>query len=158
MLKICGEPKKTRTGQYATDEQTLASLASDHEIVQKLLEHRAAAKLKSTYADALPAAIWPKTGRVHTTYSQLGAATGRLSSNDPNLQNIPTRTDEGREIRRGFVAAPGHIFIAADAADEPDVGTEPPRRDRLVRAFPAGDPLVRGRRQRLAALRAEQAS
>ncbi|HWX21339.1 MAG TPA: DNA polymerase I [Candidatus Binatia bacterium] len=103
VLKICAAPKKTRTGQYATDEQTLAALAPDHEIVQRLLEHRAASKLKSTYADALPAAIWPRTGRVHTTYNQVMTTTGRLNSQDPNLQNIPIRTERGQEIRKAFV-------------------------------------------------------
>ena len=103
VLKICDEPKKTRTGQYATDEQTLATLATDHEIVQRLLEHRAASKLKSTYADALPAAIWPRTSRVHTTFNQVMTSTGRLNSQDPNLQNIPIRTERGQEIRKAFV-------------------------------------------------------
>ena len=102
-LKICDAPKKTRTGQYATDEQTLMSLAPDHEIVQRLLEHRTATKLKSTYADTLPAAIWPKTRRVHTTFNQVATATGRLNSQDPNLQNIPIRTERGQEIRKAFV-------------------------------------------------------
>jgi DNA polymerase I len=103
MMKICAPPKKTRTGQYATDEQTLALLATDHEIVQRLLDYRAATKLKSTYADALPTAIWPKTGRVHTTYNQVMTTTGRLNSQDPNLQNIPIRTELGQEIRKAFV-------------------------------------------------------
>jgi DNA polymerase-1 len=103
VLKIGPPPKRTRTGQYATDERTLALLAPDHEIVQRLLEYRAAAKLKSTYADALPDAIWPPTGRVHTTFSQVLTATGRLSSQNPNLQNIPIRTERGQEIRKAFV-------------------------------------------------------
>ncbi len=103
VLKLGAAPKKTRTGQYATDEQTLAALASDHEVVQRLLAYRAAAKLKSTYADALPAAIWPKTSRVHTTFNQVMTATGRLNSQDPNLQNIPIRTERGQEIRKAFV-------------------------------------------------------
>ena len=103
VLKISAKPKKTRTGQYATDEQTLAALAPDHEIVHRLLEHRAASKLKSTYADTLPAAIWPQTGRVHTTYNQVMTTTGRLNSQDPNLQNIPIRTERGQEIRKAFV-------------------------------------------------------
>jgi DNA polymerase I len=102
-LKLAERPKKTRTGQYATDEQTLMALAVDHEIVRRLLDYRACSKLKSTYADALPAAINPVTGRIHTTYQQLAAATGRLSSQDPNLQNIPIRTELGREIRKAFV-------------------------------------------------------
>ena len=102
-MKICAAPKKTKTGQYATDEQTLMALAPDHEIVQRLLDHRAATKLKSTYADALPLAIWQKTGRVHTTFNQVMTTTGRLNSQDPNLQNIPIRTERGQEIRKAFV-------------------------------------------------------
>jgi DNA polymerase-1 len=103
VLKICEAPKKTRTGQYATDEQTLMALAPDHEIVGKLLEHRTASKLKSTYADALPPSIWPPTGRVHTTFNQVATSTGRLNSQNPNLQNIPIRTERGQEIRRAFI-------------------------------------------------------
>lgn len=115
VLKICEAPKKTKTGQYATDEQTLAALAPDHEIVQRLLEHRVASKLKSTYADALPAAIWPKTGRIHTTYNQVMTATGRLNSQDPNLQNIPIRSERGQEIRKAFVPRSGEYrLLSAD--------------------------------------------
>jgi len=115
VLKLGSAPKKTRTGQYATDEQTLMALAADHEIVQRLLDYRAASKLKSTYADALPAAIWPKTGRVHTTYNQAVTATGRLNSQDPNLQNIPIRTERGQEIRRAFVPrGDGYRLLSAD--------------------------------------------
>ncbi|MCL4179933.1 MAG: DNA polymerase I [Verrucomicrobia bacterium] len=114
-LKLVERPKKTRTGQYATDEQTLLSLAVDHEIVRRLLDYRACSKLKSTYADALPAAINPDTGRIHTTYQQLAAATGRLSSQDPNLQNIPIRTEMGREIRKAFVPRDEeHRLLSAD--------------------------------------------
>lgn len=115
VLKICEAPKKTRTGQYVTDEQTLAALAPDHEIVRRLLEHRTAAKLKSTYADALPLAIWPETGRVHTTYNQVMTSTGRLNSQNPNLQNIPIRTERGQEIRRAFVPrGAGYRLLSAD--------------------------------------------
>jgi DNA polymerase-1 len=103
VLKICEKPKKTRTGQYATDEQTLMSLAPESEIVQKLLDYRAASKLKSTYADALPLAISPRTGRIHTTFQQVATATGRLNSQDPNLQNIPIRRERGQEIRKAFI-------------------------------------------------------
>jgi DNA polymerase-1 len=114
-LKLSGQPKKTRTGQYATDEQTLLSLAADYEIVRLILEHRTATKLKSTYADALPAAIFPKTGRVHTTYNQAVTATGRLQSQDPNLQNIPVRTELGQEIRKAFVPRGGdYLLLSAD--------------------------------------------
>ncbi len=103
VLKISDKPKKTPSGQYATDEQTLTALAPDHEIVQRLLEYRAASKLKSTYADALPAAIFGPTGRIHTTFNQVMTATGRLNSQDPNLQNIPIRRERGQEIRKAFV-------------------------------------------------------
>lgn len=103
-LRLAEQPKRTATGQYATDEQTLQALAAEHEIVRRVLEYRAVAKLKSTYADALPAAISPRTGRVHTTFHQAATVTGRLSSQDPNLQNIPIRSDLGQEIRRAFVA------------------------------------------------------
>ncbi len=103
-LRLADQPKRTATGQYATDEQTLQTLAGEHEIVRRVLEYRAVAKLKSTYADALPTAISPRTGRVHTTFLQAATVTGRLSSQDPNLQNIPIRSDLGQEIRRAFVA------------------------------------------------------
>jgi DNA polymerase I len=115
VLKLGEKPKKTRTGQYATDEQTLLSLAPDHDIVRRLLEYRGATKLKSTYADALPAAIWPKTARVHTTYNQVTTATGRLNSQNPNLQNIPIRTERGQEIRKAFVPRAGnYLLLSAD--------------------------------------------
>ncbi len=115
VLKICEAPKKTKTGQYATDEQTLLALAPDHEIVQRLLEYRTAAKLKSTYADALPTAIWSKTGRIHTTFNQVATATGRLNSQNPNLQNIPIRTERGQEIRRAFVPRDQeYLLLSAD--------------------------------------------
>jgi DNA polymerase-1 len=114
-LKIAGAPKKTKTGQYSTDEQTLLTFAADHEIVRRLLEYRTAAKLKSTYADALPAAIWPKTGRIHTTYNQVMTTTGRLNSQNPNLQNIPIRTERGQEIRKAFVPrGEGFVLLSAD--------------------------------------------
>jgi DNA polymerase I len=111
-----GVPKTDKTKKYSLTASVFEILQakSPHPIIDLILRYRQLSKLKSTYVDALPDLVNPETGRVHTTYSQLGAATGRLSSNDPNLQNIPTRTDEGREIRRGFVAAPGHIFVAAD--------------------------------------------
>jgi DNA polymerase I len=114
-LKLLDKPKKTRTGQYSTDEQTLIDLAPDHEIVQRLLDYRTASKLKSTYADTLPGTVWPRTGRVHTTYQQTATATGRLNSQNPNLQNIPIRTEHGREIRRAFVPRDDeHLLLSAD--------------------------------------------
>ena len=114
-LKLAHAPKKTRTGQYATDEQTLVVLAAEHEIVRRLLEYRECAKLKSTYADALPTAIFPKTGRVHTTFQQLATATGRLNSQNPNLQNIPIRSRLGQEIRKAFVPrGDEYLLLSAD--------------------------------------------
>ncbi|MDB5100798.1 MAG: polymerase [Cyanobacteria bacterium RYN_339] len=106
--------KRTKTG-ISTDAEVLEELADSHEIVASILEFRQLGKLKSTYVDALPLSINPATGRIHTSYSQTVAATGRLSSNEPNLQNIPIRTELGREIRRAFVpGSPGRVFVAAD--------------------------------------------
>ncbi len=102
-LKIVDNPKKTKTGQYATGEEILSKLATEHEIAAKILEFREYQKLKSTYVDALPKLISPVSGRVHTDFRQTVAATGRLSSNNPNLQNIPIRTEKGREIRKAFI-------------------------------------------------------
>lgn len=106
--------KKTKTGA-STDASVLEELAGDgHEVPRLLLEYRELEKLRSTYVDALPQLVNPRTGRIHTSFNQTVAATGRLSSSNPNLQNIPIRTTLGREIRKGFVAAPGHVFLAAD--------------------------------------------
>ena len=102
-LKLVDKPKKTKTGQYSTAEDVLSYLAKDHQIVSDILEYRQYKKLQSTYVDALPEEINPKTGRVHTVYAQAVAATGRLSSNNPNLQNIPIRTERGRQVRKAFV-------------------------------------------------------
>ena len=103
VLKIDEKAKKTKTGQYSTSEETLSKLTSKHEIVSKVLEYRSLKKLKSTYVDSLPDLVNPKTGHIHTNYMQTVAATGRLSSNSPNLQNIPIRTAKGREIRKAFI-------------------------------------------------------
>ncbi len=115
-LKIGGpKQKKTKTGQYATGEEVLSSLANEHEIVRDILEWRQMVKLQSTYIDALPNQVDPKTGRVHTDYMQTVAATGRLSSNNPNLQNIPIRTERGRQIRKAFIARDeNHTLVSAD--------------------------------------------
>ena len=114
-LKLVDKPKKTKTGQYATGEEILSRLADEHEIAGKILEFRELQKLKSTYIDALPGMISDFDGRVHTSYSQTVAATGRLSSNNPNLQNIPIRTSKGREIRKAFIPSDdNHILMAAD--------------------------------------------
>ncbi|MEJ6022526.1 DNA polymerase I [Ramlibacter sp. PS4R-6] len=106
--------KKTASGAPSTDEEVLEELAQDYPLPAKLLEHRGLSKLKGTYTDKLPLMVHPKTGRVHTHYAQAVAITGRLSSNDPNLQNIPVKTAEGRRIREAFVAAPGHRIASAD--------------------------------------------
>jgi DNA polymerase I len=106
--------RKTATGQPSTAEDVLEELAGDYELPRIILEYRGLAKLKSTYTDKLPGQVDPRTGRVHTSYHQAVAATGRLSSTDPNLQNIPVRTPEGRRIRQAFIAPPGHVLMAAD--------------------------------------------
>jgi DNA polymerase-1 len=135
--------KKGKTGQYSTDQSVLEGLAAQGaEVATLVLEWRQLSKLKSTYTDALQAAINPATGRVHTSYSLVGAQTGRLSSNDPNLQNIPIRTEIGRQIREAFVAEPGNVLLAADysqielrlAAHMADVPT-------LKEAFAAGEDI-----------------
>ena len=105
---------KTPTGQPSTAESVLQELAAEHELPALILKHREFSKLKSTYTDRLPEQVNPDSGRVHTSYHQAVAATGRLSSSDPNLQNIPIRTEEGRKIRRAFIAAPGNVLLAAD--------------------------------------------
>ncbi|OGS70138.1 MAG: DNA polymerase I [Flavobacteria bacterium RIFCSPLOWO2_12_FULL_35_11] len=114
-LKLIDKPKKTKTGQYATGEEILSKLATKHQIVKDILEWRGLVKLKNTYVDALPNQIDKKTGRVHTTYSQAVATTGRLSSINPNLQNIPMRTERGRQIRKAFVARDeNYLIVSAD--------------------------------------------
>jgi DNA polymerase-1 len=106
--------KKTASGAPSTDEEVLDRLAEDYPLPRKILEHRGLSKLKGTYTDKLPLMVNPRTGRVHTTYAQAVAVTGRLSSNDPNLQNIPIRTAEGRRVREAFIAPPGHSIVSAD--------------------------------------------
>ncbi len=114
-MKLIEKPKKTKTGQYVTGEEVLAELAGEHRIVADLLAYRESSKLKSTYVDALPHEVSRRTGRVHTTFHQAGAATGRLASNNPNLQNIPIRSEQGRAIRKAFVTGgPDMIFLSAD--------------------------------------------
>ncbi|TGV00941.1 DNA polymerase I [Flavivirga rizhaonensis] len=114
-LKLVDKPKKTKTGQYATSEDILSYLAKEHDIIQNILDYRGLAKLKSTYVDALPTQVEESTGRVHTDYMQTVAATGRLSSNNPNLQNIPIRTERGRQVRKAFIPRnEEYTLLAAD--------------------------------------------
>ena len=114
-LKLVDKPKKTKTGQYSTAEDVLSYLAKEHPIVSDILDWRSLKKLQNTYVDALPKEINPKTGRVHTIYNQAVAATGRLSSNNPNLQNIPIRTARGQQVRKAFVPRDDqHVLMAAD--------------------------------------------
>ena len=114
VLKIDEKAKKTKTGQYSTSEEVLEKLRAKHPIVEKILEYRGIKKLLSTYINALPELINPETGKIHTSFNQTVTATGRLSSSNPNLQNIPIRDDEGKEIRRAFVPDDGCIFFSAD--------------------------------------------
>ncbi len=133
--------KKTKTG-LSTDVSVLEALREHHPIVEKLLEFRQLTKLKSTYVDALPSLINPKTGRVHTSYNQTVAATGRLSSSDPNLQNIPIRTEVGRQIRRAFVPAPGNLLLSADYSQiELRVMAHMSGDESLVQAFRSGEDI-----------------
>ena len=113
-MKIIEKPKKTKTGQYVTSEDVLQQLRNKHEIVGLILEHRGLKKLVGTYIDALPKLINPRTGHIHTSFNQTVTATGRLSSSDPNLQNIPIRGEDGKEIRKAFIPEPGCLFFSAD--------------------------------------------
>lgn len=113
-LKIIEKPKKTKTGQYVTSEDVLQTLKGKHEIVADILAHRGLKKLLGTYVDALPKLINARTGHIHTSFNQTVTATGRLSSSDPNLQNIPVRGEDGKEIRRAFIPEPGCLFFSAD--------------------------------------------
>ena len=113
-MKIIEKPKRTKTGQYVTSEEVLQQLRHKHEIVGLILDHRGLKKLLGTYIDALPKLINPRTGHIHTSFNQTVTATGRLSSSDPNLQNIPVRGEDGKEIRKAFVPEPGCLFFSAD--------------------------------------------
>lgn len=113
-LHLDDKAKKTKSGQYSTTEEILVRLRDRHPLVSKILELRGIRKLLSTYVNALPELINPRTGRIHTTYNQTVTATGRLSSTNPNLQNIPVRTDEGKEIRKAFIPSDGNVFFSAD--------------------------------------------
>ncbi len=136
--------KKTPTGQPSTDEDSLEQLALDHPLPKLILEYRSLAKLKSTYSDKLPSMINAGTGRVHTNYGQAIAVTGRLSSNDPNLQNIPIRTAEGRRIREAFIAPPGCVIMSADYSQiELRIMAHISQDESLLKAFAAGEDIHR---------------
>ncbi len=140
VLKLDDKAKKTKTGQYKTDEEVLSALAVKHDIARAVLDYRQAQKLKSTYVDALPELISTRTGRVHTSYNQAVAATGRLSSNQPNLQNIPIRTEQGREVRKAFVArGDDFVLLAADYSQiELRIITEISGDEAMMEAFVQG--------------------
>ena len=113
-LHLMDHPRKTKTGQYVTDEATLQALKSKHQVVEQILEYRGYKKLLGTYIDALPQLINQRTGHIHTSYNQAVTSTGRLSSSNPNLQNIPVRDDNGKEVRKAFIPEPGQLFFSAD--------------------------------------------
>ena len=142
-MKLVDKPKKTKTGQYSTAEDVLSYLAKDHKIIRDVLEYRGLAKLKSTYVDALPEQVEASTGRVHTDYMQTVAATGRLSSNNPNLQNIPIRTERGREVRKAFIPRDkDHVLLAADYSQiELRIIAALSEEENMIQAFKDGEDI-----------------
>ena len=144
-LKLLSKPKKTKTGQYATSEEVLSQLASEHPIVANVLEFRALQKLQSTYIEALPREVNPRTGRVHTTFMQAVTATGRLSSNQPNLQNIPIRTPRGSQIRKAFVPRnEDYTLLSADYSQiELRIIAALSEEDHMIKAFLQGQDIHR---------------
>ncbi len=142
-MKLVDKPKKTKTGQYSTAEDVLSYLAKDHDIIQNILDFRGLSKLKSTYVDALPTQVDENTGRVHTDYMQTVAATGRLSSNNPNLQNIPIRTERGRQVRKAFVPRnEEHTLLAADYSQiELRIIAALSKEETMIEAFKNGEDI-----------------
>ena len=143
ILKIVEKPKKTKTGQYATGEDVLVKLVGKHDIVGKILDYRELVKLKNTYVDTLPLLVNPRTNRIHTSYNQVVAVTGRLSSDNPNLQNIPIRTIRGKEIRKAFVARDeNHILLSADYSQiELRIIAELSKDEGMIEAFRSGQDI-----------------
>ena len=138
-LQIIDKPKKTKTGQYVTSEEVLQQLRSKHQIVDSILKYRGLKKLLGTYVDALPKLINPRTGHIHTSFNQTVTATGRLSSSDPNLQNIPVRGEDGKEIRKCFIPEPGCLFFSADYSQiELRVMAHLSGDENMIRAFSEG--------------------
>lgn len=142
-MKIDAKVKKTKTGQYSTNEETLLKIKDKHEIIELILEYRSLKKLKSTYVDALPELVNEKTGRLHTSYMQTVAATGRLSSTNPNLQNIPIRTEKGREIRKAFIPKDeNHVLLAADYSQiELRIIAALSKDEHMIKAFTDGEDI-----------------
>ena len=141
-IKIVDKAKKTKSGQYSTSEEVLEGLRSKHPIVEKILDHRGLKKLLSTYVDALPALINPATGKIHTSFNQTVTATGRLSSSNPNLQNIPIRNEDGKEIRRAFIPEPGCEFFSADYSQiELRIMAHLSGDENLIEAFRSGEDI-----------------
>ena len=142
-LKLVAKPKKTKTGQYSTAEDVLSGLAKEHQIIKDVLEYRGLSKLKSTYIDALPEQVEESTGRVHTDYMQTVAATGRLSSNNPNLQNIPIRTERGRQVRKAFIPRNDqYTLLAADYSQiELRIIAALSNEDTMIEAFKNGEDI-----------------
>ncbi len=142
-LNLVDKPKKTKTGQYSTSEDVLSYLAKDHEIIRNVLDYRGLTKLKSTYVDALPNEVQKHSGRVHTDYMQTVAATGRLSSNNPNLQNIPIRTERGRQVRKAFIPRDeNYVLLAADYSQiELRIIAALSEEDTMISAFKNGEDI-----------------
>ena len=141
-MKIVEKAKKTKSGQYSTSEEVLEGLRTKHPIVEKILDHRGLKKLLSTYVDALPALINPATGKIHTSFNQTVTATGRLSSSNPNLQNIPIRNEDGKEIRKAFIPEPGCEFFSADYSQiELRIMAHLSGDENLIEAFRSGEDI-----------------
>jgi DNA polymerase-1 len=142
-MQLVAKPKKTKTGQYKTGEDILSYLAKDHKIIRDIQEYRQYKKLQSTYVDALPNEVNPKTGRIHTQYMQAVAATGRLSSNNPNLQNIPIRTERGREVRKAFIPRDeNYVLLAADYSQiELRIIASLSEEENMINAFKNGEDI-----------------
>jgi DNA polymerase-1 len=134
--------KKTSAGTYSTSADVLETLRGEHPIVDMILEYRELAKLKSTYIDALPEQVNPATGRIHTSYNQTGSVTGRIASSDPNLQNIPIRTELGKRVREGFIASPGHVLLSVDYSQiELRIVAHMAKDETMLAAFRAGQDI-----------------
>ncbi len=158
-LKLGGKPKKTKTGQYATSEDILQTLVHEHPIVPLILEFRQLQKLKGTYVDALPELVHPRTGRIHTSFNQAVAATGRLSSVNPNLQNIPIRYERGKEIRKAFIPDEGHRLLSADYSQiELRLIAELSKDEAMLEAFRSGLDIHRATAARVFSIPLEEVS